>query len=592
MYTKKRAEFGRQCNFTDRPAELHVDIVPDASLSDNFIERNPVDTGLQCVQEMSEHEINTERFETGSRGINHTEGGWPKDVNPQEVEQVTRFRKKVEKDEMYVNTIQSLGTIMEHCIRQNNAIDIYEAYFEDVHLDDVEETPSAKTINVFGDPNEIKRTATHISWFPDGPRKLAVAYCNLEFQGSSADTSMDSYIWDVENPNKPELTLKPVSPLVCVEYNPKDSHVLLGGCYNGQIAYWDTRKGSQPVEMSPIEHSHRDPAYKAMWIQSKTQSECFSASSDGQVLWWDIRKMGEPTEKLYLDPTKKQDLTKAQGAMSLEYEPTMPTKFMVGTEQGTVMSCNRKAKTPAEKIVAMYTGHLGPVYALQRNPFFPKNFLSVGDWKARIWSEDIRESSIMWTKQYQSYLTDGCWSPIRPSVFFITKMDGTLDVWDIIFKQNDPTLSLQVCDEPLHSLRVQEQGRLVACGSHSGTTTLLELSDSLYTLQRNEKNLVTLMFERETRREKILDTRHREMKLKERAKSSAEGKEKEEEEEEPGMDEDLYEKSEKEFWDIIQQEKKNIEKKKEADMDKSDTGKQSPIPEDQEQDTEKEGEKK
>lgn len=24
-------------------------------------------------------------------------------------------------------------------------------------------------------------------------------------------------------------------------------------------------------------------------------------------------------------------------------------------------------------------------------------------------------------------------------------MDGTLDIWDFIFKQNDPTLSLQVC---------------------------------------------------------------------------------------------------------------------------------------------------
>jgi len=33
--------------------------------------------------------------------------------------------------------------------------------------------------------------------------------------------------------------------------------------------------------------------------------------------------MGEPTEKLILDPTKKQDMTKAQGAMSLEYETTM-----------------------------------------------------------------------------------------------------------------------------------------------------------------------------------------------------------------------------------------------------------------------------
>lgn len=39
----------------------------------------------------------------------------------------------------------------------------------------------------------------------------------------------------LENPNKPEMVLKPVSPLVCLEYNPKDSHILLGGCYNGQI---------------------------------------------------------------------------------------------------------------------------------------------------------------------------------------------------------------------------------------------------------------------------------------------------------------------------------------------------------------------
>ena len=77
---------------------------------------------------------------------------------------------------------------------------------------------------------------------------------------------------------------------------------------------------------------------------------------------------------------------------------SQPTKFMVGTDQGTIMSCNRKAKTPAEKIVAVYPGHHGPVYSLQRNPFFPKQFLSVGDWTARIWSEDIRESSIMWTK--------------------------------------------------------------------------------------------------------------------------------------------------------------------------------------------------
>jgi len=57
VYTKKRSEFGRQCNFTDRPAELHCDIAPDTNLAANFIKRNPVDIRLQCTQEMSEHEV-------------------------------------------------------------------------------------------------------------------------------------------------------------------------------------------------------------------------------------------------------------------------------------------------------------------------------------------------------------------------------------------------------------------------------------------------------------------------------------------------------------------------------------------------------
>ena len=94
--------------------------------------------------------------------------------------------------------------------------------------------------------------------------------------------------------------------------------------FNFQItAYWDTRKGSQPVELTPIEQSHRDPAYKTVWIGSKTGTECFSTSTDGQVLWWDIRKLGEPTDKLYLD--KKQEFHNAQGAYCLEFEPTMVT---------------------------------------------------------------------------------------------------------------------------------------------------------------------------------------------------------------------------------------------------------------------------
>jgi len=52
------------------------------------------------------------------------------------------------------------------------------------------------------DPNEIKRSVSHISWFPEGPRKLAIAYSCLEFQ-TKAQTSrgfnIESYIWDIGN---------------------------------------------------------------------------------------------------------------------------------------------------------------------------------------------------------------------------------------------------------------------------------------------------------------------------------------------------------------------------------------------------------
>ena len=87
---------------------------------------------------------------------------------------------------------------MEHYLRQNNAVDIYEEYFCSHKSTKVaSDPPSTKTISVFRDPNEHKRTVTHISWYPDGANRLAAAYSVLEFQKSSDDTSLESYIWEL-----------------------------------------------------------------------------------------------------------------------------------------------------------------------------------------------------------------------------------------------------------------------------------------------------------------------------------------------------------------------------------------------------------
>jgi len=50
------------------------------------------------------------------------------------------------------------------------------------------------------------------------------------------------------------------------------------------------------------------------------------------------------------------------------------------------------------------------------------------------------------------------------------------------------------------------QGKLVAIGDQDGVVTVIELCDSLNQLQPKEKEVISEMFDRETRKEKQLET--------------------------------------------------------------------------------------
>ena len=72
-------------------------------------------------------------------------------------------------------------------------------------------------------------------------------------------------------------------PIRRIEFHHKDGHVLAGGLMNGQVALWDMRKSSTNIGISNIRNGHRDPILSLEWIQSKTNSEFLTGSSDGQV---------------------------------------------------------------------------------------------------------------------------------------------------------------------------------------------------------------------------------------------------------------------------------------------------------------------
>ncbi|GAB0086923.1 hypothetical protein DMENIID0001_011460 [Sergentomyia squamirostris] len=523
----KKQQGGKMCSFRDRD-KLECHIPSDESCRKNFLVAPVTTRGIQACPSISLSLCNTENAEFIHRGVQHIEGGWPRDVNKNDTEQTQRYRKKIERDEAFSRQVLNMARPMEHFIMQNNAVNIYENFFAGLEEMGAAGQCEARTVMVTKDPSGEKRTIKRVSWAPDAYPVVAAAYCH--FSTKIAHTcSPESLIWDTRSPNEPQSVIKAWSPINCVAYNTKNYHLLIGGLLSGQVGQWDPRTGNQPVGLSVRETSHREWVTDVTWLVSKNNTEFFSGSSDGQVLTWDTRHLQAPIEEpliLDIEKTDEPQLVRALGVTFLEFEATIPTRFMVGTERGTIFGCNRKGKTPMEKLAYRYHAHNGPVFALERNPAVTKIFLSVGDWQAKVWSEECRESAIIWTKLHKVNLYCGAWSKTRFSLFFVGREDGVLDGWDLLLDHSEPVISIKLCDAPLMALAVHENGENIAVGALDGTLFVVRVSQFLVENAKNDKALFTEMLERETRRQKVIESKVKEMKLKNKAAREEEEREK------------------------------------------------------------------
>ncbi|EER07552.1 axonemal dynein intermediate chain, putative, partial [Perkinsus marinus ATCC 50983] len=90
-------------------------------------------------------------------------------------------------------------------------------------------------------------------------------------------------------------------------YQTRNPDTLAGGAYDGLVFFFDVRQGSKPVGKSSFEQSHHDPVYDLVWLQSKTNSECATTSTDGRVLWWDTRNLLEPIDEIILTDGNREN---------------------------------------------------------------------------------------------------------------------------------------------------------------------------------------------------------------------------------------------------------------------------------------------
>lgn len=213
---------------------------------------------------------------------------------------------------------------------------------------------------------------------------------------------------------------------------------------------------------------------------------------------------------------------------------SVKTHFYVGTEDGEVVYVDwmpqkdqdtGKIQTPKPDFYHVI--HDGPVTTVQRSPFFKEIVLCVGGWSFTIWKEGItldknnpnppetvsafesadnkavKSGPILQSAPSPIRFTTGHWSPSRPGVFYIAKVDGSVDVWDLLDKTHEPSITQSVSPAAITSIypfAISHKQHLLAVGDNSGTLHILEIPWSLRQPTPNELTGVTNYFEREVKR--------------------------------------------------------------------------------------------
>lgn len=516
-YIKIRKDFGKQMRFCEVPTAMLDTISPDKNEQKLYCLRNPVNCETQTNNIFSEHYVNTKRIELRNQGINHAEGGWPKDVNFNDEEATTRYRRRFEREDSYVSAILNSHQNLEHLIKQNNAIEMYNMYFKEMNSEKPVEKHFIRKINTFVDPEE--RPISSIAWTYEDNSKIVVSYCNKKYPVTGqVNKNTTCFIWDIDNANEVFADFTPPSCCWKIACPPTNVNLIIGGLEDGRVSIFDIRAQKEPSAISPTHLAHRDPVSALLFVTSRLNNEFFSGSSDGRCMWWDIRDLSAPIDSLLITIKDSSGpylgLMHTEGISALQFDKSFPTRFLCGTDTGFVINVNRKGKSHKEIMSSIFQAHKGYVKSVQRNPSITKMFLTCGDWTSHIWTDDIQSSPIIVGKAHPRQISDAAWSPQRVSSYMTICLDGKFRFWDLLRKYYEPVVTFPISKHPLLNMKVNEEGRFVSIGDTRGSLNLIYLSDSMVFSDDRDKNLMIQNFDREARREHILETRIKEIRLK------------------------------------------------------------------------------
>ena len=327
----------------------------------------------------------------------------------------------------------------------------------------------------------------------------------------------------------------------------------------GRCGWWLFVSSLRHKLTSYIDDSHKKPILAIEWLPDTVEIErrgkahegsggltkyFLTLAGDGQVLIWDFKSaldsMNEPdfvwkpvhriqltrqdsgTEMgcchlLYCDPNAGFGPPKAGGEAGEETgkkkdkEEKMLTNFWASTEEGELIFGDWAAKAEEDrkpencKKLLPPSKTFRPMVSLERSPFFPNILLAVTDWSFFLFKED-QKNHLFQSCSPSSYFTCGTWSPTRPGVILLGRMDGQLEIWDFSDQSHKPSLTHGVTSVAITSLvflKAEAKQRIpqrLAVGDEQGHLHVLEMPTNLTRQAGKEKESIATFLEREEKR--------------------------------------------------------------------------------------------
>jgi len=562
--SRKRTDFGKPCRFND-DSGMYEEFRP---YRDKHFElsRSEAELGVQAVPAQGTVGVQTRWF----RKQNFTVQYQPLTATDVNLKEEEVFASAADTAEGVRSSMDA--ALRQNETFDVFADDLASLYEEESSLGSGLDS-AVKEFQSFTDIQFSKnKCVSCIDWQPGGKGIVAVSCTErlsfeerVEVDGKVPVAHI--LVWNFSDPIHPQLVLDAPGDCFSFRFNPSNPNIIAAGGINGLVMYWDTTQAMEeaksrerhsqnredgdddtgapvikPTQMSLIELTHKRSVTDLVWLPpdsevvarggrrvAKEGTECFqfaTVAADGLILFWDTRVMREDKSGAsFWAPLFKVSMNSVEGSgelggCQLLIRPSAEgSNFAVTTEDGELVFadwCVREAAgedgaggtTPAR---SWSSAHCAPCTSLQQSPFLDDVILTVGDWTFNIFKLGVKEPVFTSTHSV-CRLTMGRWSTTRPAVVVTAKSDGSIDIWDLLDRSHEPSMTVNVSSSAVWSVEFWEPKRkmnqqLLGAGDANGTLHVLEMPGNLRRPVPNEMANFASLLSREVHRVSYIRSR-------------------------------------------------------------------------------------